>query len=196
MRRSNRMRRLRTPVDFILMMGLWPLFNPDTFRSSGLHFGKKRGSIHNHYRCVIDVISELAEKYIKWPDALERESIAAYFEAKYGYIGATGCIDGVNIRITAPLENPRNYVNRHHDYSILVQAVCDHRLVYRDVYCGNPGAIGDVRNFDNSPLSLNLLTNPDVLSEGQHILGDGAYTLTDKVSPRTLLFCIILLYIM
>ncbi|XP_052131079.1 uncharacterized protein LOC127751481 [Frankliniella occidentalis] len=42
MRRTNRLQRLRTPVDQILMMGLWPLFNPDTFRSSGLHFEKKR----------------------------------------------------------------------------------------------------------------------------------------------------------
>jgi hypothetical protein len=164
------------------MMGLWPFFNPDTFRSTGIHFGKKRGSIHYHYRYLSEVLSELAYKYIKWPGALERERIKAFFEEKYGYIGAVACIDGVHLNITAPLENPNNYVNYHHNYSILVQAVCDHRLVYRDVYCGNPGAIGDARNYNSSDLSKNLLTNPDMLSEGEHILGDGAYTLTDKVN--------------
>lgn len=130
----------------------------------------------------MEVLSELAYKYVKWPAALERDRIKTYFEEKYGYIGAVGCIDGVHINITAPLENPNNYVNFHDNYSILVQAVCDHRLVYRDVYCGNPGAIGDARNYNSSDLSKNLLTNPDMLSEGEHILGDSAYTLTDKVS--------------
>lgn len=74
------------------------------------------------------------------------------FEERYGYPGCIGCIDGVHIDITAPLENPQSYVNRHHNYSILVQAVCDDKMLYRDVYCGNPGAIGDVRNFENSDL--------------------------------------------
>ncbi|XP_026287139.1 uncharacterized protein LOC113212589 [Frankliniella occidentalis] len=112
---------------------------------------------------------------------LKREHIKARFERKYGYIGAVACIDGVHIEITAPLENRDQHVNRHHTYSMLVQAVCDDQLLYRDVYIGNPGAIGDVRNFDNSDLSMNLLTDPDMLSEGEHLLGDGAYILTDKL---------------
>ncbi|KAK3920663.1 Protein ANTAGONIST OF LIKE HETEROCHROMATIN PROTEIN 1 [Frankliniella fusca] len=181
MRRTNRLKKLYTGVDKIVMMGLWPLFNQDTFRSTGLHFQKMRGGIHEHYRCLIEVLSELSEKYVKWPDELERQTIQEEFAMKYGYIGAVGCIDGIHIEITAPLENPNDYINRHHTYSLLVQAVCDQNLLYRDVYIGNPGAIGDVRNFDNSPLSRNLLTNPDMLSEGEHILGDGAYTLTDKL---------------
>ncbi|KAK3907391.1 Protein ANTAGONIST OF LIKE HETEROCHROMATIN PROTEIN 1 [Frankliniella fusca] len=153
----------------------------DTFRSTALHYGKKRASIHKQYNCAIEVLSELSGTYVKWPNALERDRISTEISEKYGYIGAVGCIDGVHIDITAPLENAQHYVNRHHSYSILVQAVCDNKMLYRDVYIGNPGAIGDVRNFDHSPLSLNLLTNPDMLSEGEHLLGDGAYTLTDKL---------------
>ncbi|XP_034239532.1 uncharacterized protein LOC117644302 [Thrips palmi] len=181
MRETGRLQRQRTRVDLILMMALWPMFNQDTFRSTGLHFGKKRYVIHYHYRYIIEILCELADRFIKWPDEVERAQIQAYYEDVWGYIGAVGCIDGVLIQITKPLENPQNYVDRHHQYSILVQAVCDHQLLYRDVYVGNPGAIGDVRNFDNSPLSRNLLTNPDMLSEGQHLLGDGAYILTDKL---------------
>jgi hypothetical protein len=90
------------------MMGLWPVFNPDTFRSTGIHFVKKRGSIHYHYRYVVEVLSELGVHYIKWPNALEREITKAFFEEHYGYIGAVACIDGVQIDITAPLENPDN----------------------------------------------------------------------------------------
>lgn len=46
---------------------------------------------------------------------------------------------------------------------------------------GSPGGIGDVMNFEISDLNLNLLTNLDMLSEGEHLLRDGAYVLTDKV---------------
>lgn len=122
--------------------------------------------------------------FIKWPTAIERDAISTAFEDRYGYPGVGGgAIDGLQIQVTAPLEQPRRYINRHDQYSIIVQAVCDHNLLYRDVYIGGPGCIGDVRNFDNSPLSNNLLLRDDMLSPDEHILGDGAYILTDKASP-------------
>lgn len=165
-----------------MLMGIWPLFNQDTFRSTGLHFGKKKNSIHFHYSYIIELLREMGPRYIKWPDERERETIKAGFEEKYGYVGVVGCIDGVNVDITAPLENPQQFVNRHDQYSMLVQAVCDDKLQYRDVYCGEAGAIGDARNFERSPLGLNLLTSPDMLSDDEHIVGDGAYQpLTSKV---------------
>lgn len=177
----NRLVRLRTPPDLCLMMALWPIFNPDTFRSSGLHFGKKKAAIYFHYAYVIEALRELAPRYIKWPSPVEREEIKNFFETHYGFPGAVACADGVHIVCTAPLEQPQRYVNRHHSYSILVQAVCDHRLLYRDVYVGEPGSIGDVRNFDRSPLSRNLLTNQGLLSHGEHVIGDGAYRCNDMV---------------
>lgn len=89
---------------------------------------------------MIELLRELAPRYIKWPDEREREDIKTSFEEKYGYVGVVGCIDGVNIDVTAPLENPQQFVNRHDQYSMLVQAVCDHNLQYRDVYVGEAGA--------------------------------------------------------
>ncbi|KAK3913140.1 Protein ANTAGONIST OF LIKE HETEROCHROMATIN PROTEIN 1 [Frankliniella fusca] len=181
MRNTNRIKRFRTNFELCLMMGLWPLFNPDTFRSSAHHFGKKRATIHYHYSYLIEVLTEMSHRYIKWPNALEREEMSSYFEQRFGYPGIVRAIDGTYVHITAPLVQSQRYVNRHHRYSILVQAVCDHRLPYRDVYNGEAGSIGDARNFEKSPLSSHLLLAPDRLSDGQHIVGDGAYTLTDKL---------------
>ena len=189
MRNTRKNIRSRTPLDLCILMGIWPLFNPDTFRSTGLHFGKKKNGIHYHYSYIIEMLREMAPNYIKWPDAREKERIKASFEAQYGYLGVVGCIDGVNIEITAPLEDPQQFVNRHDQYSMLVQAVCDDKLLYQDVYVGEAGSIGDARNFERSPLSSNLLTSPDMLSDDEHIIGDGAYQpLTSKVILKFILW--------
>ncbi|KAK3932077.1 Protein ANTAGONIST OF LIKE HETEROCHROMATIN PROTEIN 1 [Frankliniella fusca] len=175
------LQRRRTPLDLSLLMGLWPIFNPDTYRSSGKHFGKSKSVIHFHYVRAINALTNLAPFYIKWPDAIERDCIKVAFEEKYGYPGVCGCMDGVQIDITAPLEQAQRYVNYHDRYAILVQAVCDNRLLYRDLYVGQPGSVGDARNFQRSPLSSSLLLREDMLSDNEHILADGAYTLSDKV---------------
>lgn len=179
------------PLDLKLLMGLWPIFNPDTFRSSATHFGKHKKALYRHYVFVIEVLTLMADRYIKWPNEIERDIIKVAFERRYGYPGAVGAIDGVHIEITAPLEQRRRYIDRHDNYSIIVQAVCDHRLLYRDVYVGGPGALGDRRNYDNSPLSNNLLLRDDMLSPGEHLLGDGAYVLTDQVCSIIIIYLLI-----
>lgn len=83
---------------------------------------------------MLEVLSALAPRYIKRPNDLQRARIKARFERKCGYPGVVSCIDGVHIEIDAPLEDPAGYVNRHHKHSILVQAACDDKMLYHDVY--------------------------------------------------------------
>ena len=123
----------------------------------------------------------MAPRYIKWPTARQRAETKQYFQERFGYPGVVGIIDGTHVTITAPLESPQDYINRHDQYSILVQIVCDHQQRIIDFFGGNTGRIGDVRNYDRSPLSVKLLTNPLMVREDEHLLGDGAYTLTSKV---------------
>jgi hypothetical protein len=178
-------RRSRKGLDFSLMMVLWILATPDTFRSVGVKFGVAKGVVHFHYKYVIEALNEMAHLYVQWPNALEKEEIAEIFEELYGYPCVCGCIDGCHIRITAPLEQPRRYVDRHHDYSILLQGVCDHRLLFRYVFIGQPGSVGDKRTFKRSPRGQNILGNPDIMAD-EVLLGDGGYTLTSKVGIRML----------
>ena len=163
------------------MMVLWILATPDTFRSVRVKFGVCPSTVHFHYKYIIEALRELAPKYIKWPSAFEMEVIAAVFEQLYGYPSVCGCIDGCHIRITAPLQQPHAYVDWHRDYSILLQGVCDHRLLFRDVFVGQPGSVGDKRTFRRSPLGQNILRRHEVVRD-KHLLGDGGYTLTDKVT--------------
>ncbi|KAE8741563.1 hypothetical protein FOCC_FOCC012900 [Frankliniella occidentalis] len=180
MRETGRIIRKGLPIGDALQYTLWSLANPDTFRSTGVTFGKGRGSIHNQYRTIIEVLRELRGRFIKWPSNREMASIARIFEGRYGYPQVVGCIDGCHIPIPKPLEQEQQYVNRHHQYSLLVQGVCDDRLLFRDVFIGQPGAVGDARMYRRSPLSQIMLRQQNFM-DGFHLLGDGAYPLTDKL---------------
>lgn len=169
------------------MMSLWILATQDSFRSVAVKFGvPSRGTVHYHFVSVVEALREMAPQFIQWPDEFERDTIKSCFERKYGYPGVVGCIDGTHIYISSPLFQAARYVNRFKKTSLLLQAVCDHNMVFRDIYVGQPGSVHDSRMFQRSPLSNNLLHNREMLSPDEHILGDGAYTLTDKVSEGTL----------
>lgn len=124
-------------------------------------------------------------RYIAWPDAAERIRIKTNMERISGFPGCVGMLDGKHITITKPHEEPAAYRNRHHNYSILVQGVCDDNLMIRDLYVGEAGSLHDARVFRRSPLCRNMLYRPDMFSEGEHLIGDSAYMLTDKVSIET-----------
>lgn len=182
LRNQGALRRMTTPLDVSLLYTLWVLANPDTFRSSGSQFGKAPSTVFHHYSAIIKALCELRDQFIKWPCAAERAIIRREFEQNYGYPGVVGNIDGTFCTITAPLEQKQAYITRHHTHAFIAQAVCDHNLLYRDVFLGMPGRVGDLRTFEESPLFETLLRNPDVMDEDEHILGDGAYPISKHVS--------------
>lgn len=182
LRGQGKLTRLQTPLDLCLLYTLWIMAHPDTFVSTAAQFGKAPSSIFHHYSFIIQALAELADRFIRWPSAAERTHIRYEFESVYGYPGVVGAIDGTFLVITAPLEQKQSYVTRHHNYAIILQAVCDHNLLYRDVYYGQPGSVGDLRTFERSPLHETLLRCPYVMDDDEHILGDGAYPLTKHVS--------------
>ncbi|KAK3925321.1 Protein ANTAGONIST OF LIKE HETEROCHROMATIN PROTEIN 1 [Frankliniella fusca] len=178
---KNRLIRLRTEIDKSLMMAIWIIANLDTFRATGAVFGVSRSTVHANYLVVIEALRELASRYIKWPPREERQRISQILERRSGYRGIVRAIDGTLIATTAPKIQRERYIDRHQRYSLNVQAVCDHNLLFRDVYLGQPGSVHDCRVFQRSPLHDLFLDGDDLLSEGEHILGYGEYELTDKV---------------
>lgn len=172
-----------------LLMVLWVLATPDTFRSIALRFGKTPGVLHFHYVKIVHALCGLSPIYITWPTVEERAVHKEHVERRTGFPGVVAAIDGCHIEINTPKEEPGRYFNRHHDHSIVLQGVCDEALVFRDIYVGEAGSTHDSRVFRRSPLCLQLLQNAgNYLSDDEHILGDGAYILTNKVINRVI-FC-------
>lgn len=95
-------------------------------------------------------ISKIANNFIIWPSESERQEISEYFQNYSAIPGIIGALDGCHIAIKAPENNPSRFYNRKSFYSINVQATCNNKLQFIDVYIGIPGSVHDARVFRKS----------------------------------------------
>ncbi|KAK3907211.1 Protein ANTAGONIST OF LIKE HETEROCHROMATIN PROTEIN 1 [Frankliniella fusca] len=166
---ENLFQRGRMPeLDLMLMKSIWILATPDLFRSVAVTFGTYPSTAHRHYTRIIATLCDLAPRFIKWPDADERRTIANSFRTYSGFPGIVACIYGTLVTVTAPLIQAKRYVDRHHQYSINIQVVCDRQLLVRDLHVGEAGSMNDARVFRRSPLCKELLSNPDIFPRSEY----------------------------
>lgn len=117
----------------IVLMVVWLLATPDSFRSVSLRFQVSPSTLYLFYIHVIDALKHMSAEYIKWPNAAEREEIKQAFHRVSGFPVVIGCVDGTHIYITAPVEDAVHYRNRSHSYSMNVQVIVDNELFLRDI---------------------------------------------------------------
>ncbi|KAK3925322.1 Putative nuclease [Frankliniella fusca] len=152
--------RERTSFNDIMLMVIWLLATPDSFRSVALRFGVVPSTLYYFYIYIVEALRELAPRYISWPKEEERIVIKETFQRATGFPGVIGCIDCTHVYITAPVHDAQQYVNRNHKYSINVQAVVDHNLLVLQLHVGEAGSVNDARVFRKSNLHCDLLRRP------------------------------------
>ncbi|KAK3920737.1 Putative nuclease [Frankliniella fusca] len=179
--RMGTLHRHRTDVGEATLMGLWMIFNKDTFRSAGLNFDYDRKTVHRQCLILLNVLCNVGKKFIKWPCARQRQATELFYRRIVGFPGVAGVIDGTLIPITAPSHQKQRYVDKNHDYSMNVMIVSNHRRIIIDIYIGQPGSVHDTRVFRRSPLAHALFTRPELLGPNQNLIGDGGYTCTSKM---------------
>ena len=131
-------------------------------------------------RDFINVIIEkfLAEKIIFPSTESEVSRITNGFKKLGRISNVIGAIDGSHIPIKAPHLFPVDYFNRKGFYSIVLQAVVDHKKKFLDICVGWPGSTHDSRILTNSNLynkfnnQNNLVTT---LFNNKYILDDEGY---------------------
>ncbi|GES87151.1 protein ANTAGONIST OF LIKE HETEROCHROMATIN PROTEIN 1-like [Rhizophagus clarus] len=133
---------------------LWFLATGECFRSIGEKFGMGKSTISYALRQFFDLIISkfLSEKIIFLTTELEVNRITNGFKITRNFPNVIGAIDGSHIPIKAPHLFPVNYFNRKGFYSIVLQAVVDHKKKFLDICVGWPGSTHDSRILINSNL--------------------------------------------
>jgi len=163
-------------VDKALMIALWTLVTPDSYRAIANLFDVPKSSVLLCVRHVCSAtIRTCCSEFIKFPHSKENLiNNEQRFANVRGMRNVLGAIDGSHIPIKAPEHEPAVYINRKGFHSVVLQAVVDSQLMFMDCYAGWPGSVHDARVFKNSPL---FDFGAKVCSPNAFILGDAAYPL-------------------
>lgn len=151
--RQNTHMRSAITVEHRVAIALWCLATCSEYRTIGHLFGVARSTV-----CVIvhdtcaAIVNVLLTEYIQFPTGNELTSVINGFRTKCNVPQCAGAVDGCHIPVRPPANNHTDYYNRKGWYSVLLQAVVDHKYVFRDVVVGWPGSAHDARVFSNSNL--------------------------------------------
>ncbi|XP_024529119.1 protein ALP1-like [Selaginella moellendorffii] len=132
-------------------------------------------------------ILEVFANVIKFPtSSSDLKKVIDGFQGITKLPNVAGCIDGSQIEIERPWDDPEVYF-KHHRYSITLQAIVDSKKRFLDICCGWPGTVHDGRVWKNSSFRQRVLLGevlqqpvmefpeiPDV-SLKPYLLGDKGY---------------------
>ncbi|XP_020298164.1 putative nuclease HARBI1 [Pseudomyrmex gracilis] len=166
-----------------ILLSIWILATPDSFRSVADRFGLPKTAAYNAFSEVVKILKNLMREYIKWPNADDYvENSTVFYRRSRGFPGVIGAIDGCHIQIKQPPGNANDYYNRKGFHSIILQGTCDHSGKFIDVLIGRPGRAHDAAVFRSSPLYTKLTDEQNhLLPPDKHIIADSAYPLLQNV---------------
>ena len=158
---------------------LWYSATKETIRSISDRFNITTSCLIKILRRMALAIKEcMLKDLIKWPSGYELIEIVNGFKNMKNIDGVIGAIDGSHIPIIGQTDYGENYINRKGFPSIVLQAVCDHKMRFTDCYVGWPGSVHDARVFDNSDLLARIRDDPaGMVPDGTFMVGDAAYKL-------------------
>ncbi|XP_067121836.1 putative nuclease HARBI1 [Centruroides vittatus] len=113
---------------------IWLLANQESFRSVADRFDISKSTLYSYLNKVCNELIKMASDVIKWPKLEEYAHLTRKFKNIAGFPGIIGAIDGCHIPIKAPSEAAEKYINRKNFHSLILQAVCNHNLVFTDCY--------------------------------------------------------------
>ncbi|XP_018311308.1 putative nuclease HARBI1 isoform X2 [Mycetomoellerius zeteki] len=162
-----------------LLVTLWTMATPDSYRSVCDRFNIGRATAWRAHRKVCAAIYSLADKFIKWPSVEEAQQTWMDVQYKHKFPKVLGAINGTHIRIQKPKEHAENYLNRNGHYSIHLQAVCDSTLKFIHCYAEQPGSMHDMCVFWLSDIPS--MYTEKFFPHDSHLIGDAGYALQKHV---------------
>ncbi|CAM5074110.1 unnamed protein product [Natator depressus] len=170
-------------VEKRVAIALWKLAMPDSYRSVENQFGVGKSTVG---AAVMQVANTIKDLLISRVVTLGNVQVIVNGFAAMGFPNCCGAIDGTHIPILAPEHQAAEYINRKGYFSMVLQALVDHKGLFTNINVGWPGKVHDARIFRNAGLFQQLqqrtyfpyqkITAGDV-GMPIIILGDPAYPL-------------------
>lgn len=98
------------------------------------------------------IINEYSDE-IKFPEGADLYQVMESFLGNHGLPGVCGALDGTHIPIKAPAKHARDYFNKKHFYSIVLQAIVNHKKKFINLNFGWPGSVHNARVLANSEIN-------------------------------------------
>ena len=146
MTRQSTQLRDAIPLPIRVAIGLRRLGKGDLRVAISVKFGVGESTVHGICTEFEDILSKMAQVYIKFPvDQEEAKRIIMKFEEKYSIPQIIGAIE---FEIKAPTENKECYFNRKQCDSVNMQAIADSSLKFLDISVGYLGSLHDASSID------------------------------------------------
>lgn len=160
---------------------MWLLSSQESFRTIGDKFGLQKSTTYYAFVQFINAINSLAKAYILWPDCESMQLIGSEFGRLHNFPGVFGIVNSCHIPVKISSTEDANDAKSEPYSTVVLQAVCDHRMRFMDVHIGNPQPAHAVtctwKFFEYSSVGRNLSSNEWEVSPGYFLLGDSTYPL-------------------
>ncbi|XVF68699.1 hypothetical protein PTKIN_Ptkin11bG0022400 [Pterospermum kingtungense] len=180
------------PVSFEdqVAVALRRLSSGDSLVTVGDLFGLHHSTVSQLTWRFVEAMEERGLHHLQWPSTeAEMTEIKSKFEKIQGLPNCCGVIDTTHVMMCLPLSDPASKVWLDHDknHSMVLQAIVDPEMRFRDIVTGWPGKLEDWLVFQSSNF-CKLCDKGDrlngkkfELSEGseisEYIIGDSGYPL-------------------
>jgi len=172
-----------TSASTALAATLWYLGNLSSQREIAERFDISQGHLCHLISDVVDFLCSMSGEVIQWPGFEVIKQVEGHFRSLANFPGVMGALDGCHIPILAPEYCQADYLDRNHNHSVNLMAVCDSEKKFTYCYAGYPGSVHDQRVFGNSSLGTAINSCPAKFfpSNHYHIIGDSAFQLHEHV---------------
>ena len=161
--RENTRLREAIPTHKRVAIALWRLAGGGSFRDIATNFDVGKSSCVTITKEFCRALNRPSRKFIKLPvNCRDTTRAIALFQDECKIPQVVGAIDGTHIEVLAP-ENPFDYFDRQHRYSVIMQAVVGENLMFLDTAIGYPGSMHDARVLRSSEL-FRKAENGDILN--------------------------------
>ncbi|XXG75101.1 hypothetical protein AAC387_Pa07g3682 [Persea americana] len=156
----------------------------------GESFGMNQSTVAHVTWRFVEAMEERGIHHLRWPSTeTEMKEIKSKFERIRGLPNCRGAIDTTHIMMCLPSMDPSNniWLDRERNHSMVLQAIVDPDMRFRDIVTGWPGSMSDSSVLRSSGFfklcekEERLNGQKIVLSEGsevrEYIVGDAGFPL-------------------